>query len=211
MAIDLTGQVMALAAIFQWATQVESLAKQGRCDNHLLEVAINGLFCQNPDAPIEVYGQLPHLRTGLNALLDSLQRKPASHHDTIRYVMGILHLQKRLQKKQGMLGTIATRLQKSWQQAEHFSTTHENVVASLADIYSETISTFSFRIQVMGEYQHLQQQHVANQIRVFLFSGIRSAVLWRQLGGSRAKVIFQRKRLINQCRQLLNQAEKPGL
>ena len=110
-----------------------------------------------------------------------------------------------------MLEVIGVRIEKSQQQAQHFSLIHENVIAGLSDIYTDTISTFSFRIQVLGEYQYLQQARIANQIRALLFAGIRAAVLWRQLGGSRLKIIFKRRQLLNMVSDLLEQAKKDQL
>ncbi|MGH1485939.1 MAG: high frequency lysogenization protein HflD [Cellvibrionaceae bacterium] len=208
MAKDVTGQTIALAAIFQFAAQVEELAKTGHISPDDFKVSVDSLFCQNPAETVEVYGNLHNISLGLNALLDTLKRKPSRSNDCVRYVMGVLHLQKRLQKHPNMLNIIGSRLEKSHKQSEHFSPTHDNVIAGLADIYSDTISTFSFRIQVMGEYQHLQQTRVANQIRTLLFAGIRSAVLWRQLGGSRIKIIFQRNNIIKIAEKLLEDASK---
>jgi high frequency lysogenization protein len=94
---------------------------------------------------------------------------------------------------------------------KHFSETHDNVIAGLAEIYSDTISTFSFRIQVMGEYQHLQQPRIANRIRTLLFAGIRSAVLWRQLGGRRLKIILYRNKITRNAEQLLEEAKREQL
>ncbi len=89
--------------------------------------------------------------------------------------------------------------------------THENVIAGLADIYTDTISTFSFRIQVMGEYQFLQQTRIANQIRTLLFAGVRSAVLWRQLGGNRLKAIYQRTAILETARSLHKEIQQREL
>ena len=92
---------------------------------------------------------------------------------------------------------IANRLDQAANQLEHFPSNHDNVVANLADIYTDTISTFRFRIQVTGDHNYLTQQRIANQIRVLLFSGIRAAMLWKQFGGSRLHLLFYRKRLLN--------------
>lgn len=211
MAIDVHSQTIALAAIFQFAAQVEQLAKTGHLAQNEFKIAVDSLFSQNPADTLAVYGKISHLELGLNTLIDSLKRKPTRSNDCVRYVMGILHLQRRLEKNNAMLDVIGNRLDKSRQQVEHFSETHDNVIAGLADIYSDTISTFSFRIQVMGEYQHLQQPRIANQIRTLLFAGIRSAVLWRQLGGRRLKIILHRNKMTRIAEQLLEEAKHEQL
>ena len=211
MANDITGQTIALAAITQFACQVKQLAKTGHLSVENLTTAINSLFCQNPKNTLDVYGKLSNIQSGLQTLADILRRKPSSNTDCIRYVMGILHLQKRLIKHSSMLTVIGSRLEKSRLQTEHFTPHHDNVVAGLADIYLDTISTFSFRIQVTGEYQYLQQPRISNQIRVLLFAGIRSAILWKQLGGHRWKIILQRNQMIKIAEDLVSQAKTEQL
>jgi high frequency lysogenization protein len=57
---------------------------------------------------------------------------------------------------------------------------------------------------VSGDNQYLGDPGNANRIRALLLSGIRSAVLWRQLGGSRWQLLFQRKKLCEQARAILS-------
>jgi high frequency lysogenization protein len=211
LANDLKGQTIALAAMFQFSACVELLAKTGQVNSSDFEVAVNSLFNQNPADTLEVYGGIQQLDTGLSFLIANLSRSPKRSSDCIRYVMGILHLQKQLSKNNSMLDIIAKRLDKSRLQVDHFSITHENVIAGLADIYTDTISTFSFRIQVMGEYQFLQQPRIANQIRTLLFAGVRSAVLWRQLGGNRLKAIYQRTAILTIAQSLQKEVQQHKL
>jgi high frequency lysogenization protein len=63
----------------------------------------------------------------------------------------------------------------------------------------------------MGDYQHLQQPRIANQIRTLLFAAVRSAVLWRQLGGSRLKVFLKRRQLQNTAAYWLKSAKQDQL
>jgi high frequency lysogenization protein len=199
----------ALAGIFQAAVLVQRLATTGHVDNTALQTAIHSLFEQNPNNIADVYGDIQSLQTGLERLSNTLKRHNTPEgHDIVRYVMGILHLQKKLMKQPEMLERISQRLQKSQQQAELFEPTHDNVIASLADIYTGTISTFSFRIQVTGDYNYLQQARIGNQIRVLLFAGIRSAILWRQLGGNRLQVIMKRKAIIASADELIKHAKE---
>ena len=193
-------RVIALAGIVQAAVLVNQLATTGHLSNSDLHNVVHSLFLQTPEKTLDVYGSLKTLEAGLTMLSNALKRNAsAQQNDVIRYSMGIMHLQKKLSKRSDMLDVISSRLQQCQRQAEHFEPTHDNIIANLADIYTETISTFSFRIQVKGEYNYLQQSRVANQIRVILFSGIRSAVLWRQLGGNRLQALLQRKAMLNTC------------
>ena len=46
---------------------------------------------------------------------------------------------------------------------------------------------------VSGEPHHLSDPKNANKIRALLLAGMRSAVLWRQLGGNRLQLLLARK------------------
>lgn len=190
-------QVVALAGIFQACHLVETLAKSGSADADSFATCVNAILEQNPSSPESVYGSVESLRLGIESMHELLTMhgggQPA---DTLRYVMSVTHLQRKLMSSRKMLNTLAEGIERAKMQAEHFEPTHENVVASLADLYQRTISTFRQRIQVNGYATHLQQASTANRIRTLLLSGVRSAVLWRQLGGSRWQVVFYRKQIL---------------
>jgi high frequency lysogenization protein len=205
-------RALALAGIFQSSLLAQQLATSGHLSQGDLHTAIHSLFEQNPAKTSDVYGDTTKVLSGLTLFRDTLKRVDSPHgNDIVRYVMGMVHLQKKLMKQPDMLNTIGKRIEQAQRQAALFDTTHENVVASLADIYTSTISTFSFRIQVNGDYHYLQQTRIANQIRVLLFAGIRSSILWRQVGGSRLQVILQRKPLIRSADKLIKQAKEQQL
>ena len=194
---------LALAGVVQAAILVEQVAKTGQVPQDAYKCSIKSLFDLNPSSTVAVYGgSAQHLRIGLEALRDMLAGQH-KHQETMRYALGALHLQKKLAGRKDMLGTIASRIEQAASQAEHFSSTHDNVIGNLGQVYSETISTFRFRIQVMGDYNYLQQTRIASQIRALLLASIRSAMLWRQLGGNRWQFLLQRKALAAQVDQLL--------
>jgi high frequency lysogenization protein len=123
--------------------------------------------------------------------------------DIARYVVSMLFLERRLMKNSTMLETLSTGIELASRQSEHFSTTHENVISNIADLYSRTISELGPRIMVNGEQSHLETTAVSNKIRTILLSGIRSAVLWQQLGGRRWHVIFNRGKYLTTAETFL--------
>ncbi len=201
-------QALALAGIFQSATLVERLAKTGTAPQTQLETGVYSLFQLNPDRTEDVFDGTENLLPGLQVSRQLLQsRQHPEYTDCLRYALSILYLQRQLSKKGELLSIIGNRLDKAKTQAEHFTPTHENVFSNLASIYSDTLGTFRFRIQVLGDFNYLQQQRIANQIRSMLFAGIRSATLWRQLGGRRLHLLFQRKKLLQATNELITQIE----
>ncbi|MBN8431526.1 high frequency lysogenization protein HflD [Microbulbifer salipaludis] len=201
-------QALALAGVFQAAILVERLAKTGTAPAEQLETAVYSLFQQNPETTEDVFGGVEKLLPGLRAARQLIAtRNHPEYTDCLRYVLSILYLQRQLAKKPDLLSIIGNRLEKAQLQTDHFGVGHENVYANLASIYSDTLSTFRFRIQVLGDFNYLQQQRIANQIRSMLFAGVRSAMLWRQLGGRRLHLLFHRKKLIAAMDALISKYE----
>lgn len=203
-------KTIALAGITQPVDMVDQLARTGYLNSKDFEVCIQSLFIQSPDKVIDVFGEVGNLRRGLDVLLRLLteQRTLERGNQMLGYCLGISHLQKRLSKSPAMLDTISQRLEQARHQLEHFGPAHDNVIANLADLYTETVSTFPFRIQVAGDSQYLQQKRVANQVRVLLFAGIRASMLWRQIGGNRWQLFLHRKRIAGAARELLSECPR---
>jgi high frequency lysogenization protein len=77
------------------------------------------------------------------------------------------------------------------------------LIEKLAELYTQTISTLTPRIMVNGEHGHLENPVIAAKVRTALFAGIRSAFLWHQLGGNRWQLLFSRKKIANEAREIL--------
>ncbi len=200
-------QVIALAGIFQACHLVETLSRSGSIPYDSFATCVHSIFEQHPDNTESVYGSLPSLRLGMDAMHELLtMQRSGQPSDTIRYVVGISHLQHKLSRNRKMLQTVGRGIERANEQSRHFSETHENVLASLADLYQNTLSTFRYRIQVNGYANYLQQTSIANRVRTLLLSAVRSAVLWNQLGGSRWHLVFYRKRILQLLQDLQREA-----
>ena len=207
MSNKLEDQTIALAGVFQAAALVEQMARTGYIPPQALECSAESLLRLDAPSTEAVFGGTESLALGFKVMSDLLHHhRNSDYPDSLRYVLGILHLQKKLKGRSEMLDVIGSRLGQAAEQAEHFSPTHDNVIANLAGIYTDTLSSFRFRIQVVGDMNYLQQQRIANQIRVLLFGGIRAATLWRQLGGNRFQLLMSRKRISAEADQLLRAA-----
>ncbi|CCK76035.1 MAG: high frequency lysogenization protein HflD [Oleispira antarctica] len=201
-------QTIALAAIFQAASLVEQLARTGEIPTPELELLITSLFKQNPNDFNEIYGSRPNLQAGYHGICklmgnDSAKLKQDIKPEVMRYALSIVHLESRLRKNSHMMNQLGESIHASVRQADHFHITHESVIGSLADTYQQTLSTLSFRIKVTGNPQILQNSHNANKVRALLLSGIRAAILWRQVGGRRWHLLLNRKRYIKDAQSLL--------
>jgi high frequency lysogenization protein len=202
----LRDKTLALAGIFQATALVKDVAVNGSVDKHDFEICIRSIFETDPENVEAVYGQVEYLRTGLITLIEQLGGKSTQRDiDIARYVISLLHLQRKLSKNKIMLAAVANGIERARRQIEHFHITHENVLANLADIYSETISQIQPKIMVSGESQYLSNPEQANKIRALLLAGMRSAVLWAQLGGSRWQILLRRRRFTQEAERILKQ------
>lgn len=200
---------IALAGVAQAIEVMDKLAHTGYLDSAQFATSINSLFEQNPRDVEAVFGGVENVERGLEVLINLLKNSRSKEHTSIiGYCLGIFHLQRKLDKNKVMLDTVGKRLDQARNQVQHFGVAHENVIANLASIYSDTISTFSFRIQVSGEYQYLQQKRVADQVRVLLLAAVRAATLWRQVGGSRWQLLLYRGRILAAAESLLQQIKQ---
>lgn len=199
-------QVIALGAIFEAAIQVDKLARTGQNQEGPVRCLLQSVFERSPDNVMEIYGGSHHqVRHGIQALEAMLERDTASlQRDALRYVMNLLALERQLAKRDDMLQVLGQRLDQVSNQVEHFGLLHDNVMAGLGGTYQDTLSTLRLRIQVQGDMRYLQQPDTANQIRALLLAGIRSARLWRQLGGHRWQMLFSRRKLLDATRSVLH-------
>ena len=197
-------RTLALAGIFQVAILVHNIATRGIADTNDLETSIKSLLVTDPKSTVEVYGRIDNLRTGLFAMIEHLDNNGRQKQIEIaRYVITLLHLQRKLMKRPDLLAILDQGIARARQQAEIFSPLHDNVIANLADIYTNTISQIPPKIMVAGESSYLNNPTNANKIRALLLAGVRSAVLWTQTGGGRWQVLFKRKQFVQAARELL--------
>lgn len=202
----LRDRTLALAGVFQSAALVHQLATTGSVDQHDLGACISSTLQTAPENTDQVYGDLENLRTGLHTLAMQLGDTPQQRDIHIaRYVISLLHLQRKLRKRSDMLTTISDGLERAKQQREMFGTTHSNVLANLAGIYSDTVSQIPPKIMVSGDSNYLSNSANADKIRAILMTGIRSAVLWAQLGGNRWQILFRRRRFVEEAKRILEQ------
>jgi len=204
MSNNIHDRTLALAGLFQAVWLVDQVARTGMVPQAEYETSIGSLFEFSPASTEAVFGSRHELRRGLQTLLEQLESSSDKRNLYImRYAIGLTQLERKLKATPAMLQQISEDLDGTRHQLQHFGMTHSNVIARLADIYSHTISTITPRIMVSGENNQLQSPENANKVRALLLSGIRAAVLWRQCGGNRWQLLFQRRKIMQQAKTLL--------
>lgn len=198
-------KTIALVGIYQASQQVFQLATTGQADDKAYRTAVNSLFVDSPKETIDVYGDVSQIQKGVETLLAQMSSDQAVQNRNIeitRYVLNLMILAKKLNQDRDALNQVFQTLETAKAQTEQFGECHENVIATLARAYSENISTMTPRIMVNGHGGHLQNPRIANKIRALLLAGVRAALLWYQVGGSRWGLLWSRKKYLQSAQAL---------
>lgn len=202
-------RVLALAGIFQACRLVQQAARKNMVDNEALEASLVSIVNVNADTTAAVYGGTQALRLGLRTLQEQLDKGGVPRDlELARYVVSVMHLERQLAKQPEMLSGIGVAIEATQQKRETMAITHPEVIAQLAAIYSDTISTLTPRIIVQGEQGYLSNPETANKVRALLLAAIRSAWLWRQVGGRRWQLVFGRGAMAREVTALLQSREE---
>ncbi len=221
---------IALAVVAQCAQLVHALAFTGRANQQQIDACIAPLLILNPATTSDVYPDVGRFVSGLDFLQKSLTSAGAREYgEPIKYVLGMTVLQQQLMKVPEMQAQIRRRLpllplrhfyaqsssDESGQASAEAVNPGESITPAplsefnlnaLATLYQDTISKLTFRIHVKGNIEFLKDPRVADSIRALLLAGIRSSLLWHQLGGRRWHLIVYKKRIrdcVSQVRRKL--------
>lgn len=213
---SLRDRIIALSGIFQATRLVQQVARTGMCEQAPFEVSIKSVFAIDSATTEGIYDDAINVAHGTRALIDQLGGAQTPNDTTktrdiemTKYAIAVMVLERKLIKHENLLTSIVEGISNAKAQLAHYPMTHENVIANLANVYTETISTLKPRIIVNGENNHISNPNNANKIRALLLAAIRAAVLWRQCGGTRWQLLLKRKETLNQAKRLLDE-QSPG-
>lgn len=195
-------RTIAFAGICQAVALVQKVAQSGHCDSAAFETSISSIINMNPANTLAVFGHERELKLGLETLSKNIDSS-ATGNDLTRYIISLMALERKLSQRPDAMSQLADRIRLAERQSDHFDLFDDQMVSNLASIYLDVISPIGPRIQVTGNPAMLQQTGVQAKVRALLLSGIRSAVLWRQVGGKRRHLIFSRKKMVEQAEILI--------
>lgn len=202
MANTLYDRTIAFAGICQAVALVQHVAKNGHCDSDTFETSLTAILSTNPNNTLDVFGSEANLKIGLECLVKGIDSTPSGSEIT-RYIISLMALERKLSARRDAMSQLGDRIQTIERQVNHFDLLDDQMISNLASIYLDVISPIGPRIQVTGTPTILQQTSTQHKVRALLLSGIRCAVLWRQVGGKRRHLIFGRKKMIEQAQILL--------
>lgn len=197
-------RVMALAAVCQAVELVRLVAREDNSPEQLHRIMFKSITMVDADNPEQIYGDMHDLSLGYRTLCQQLGNQPEKDVDITRYIVSILTLERKLTPNGRAMSKLGERIGDLQRSLSHFDILDSNIVANMADIYSEVISPLGKRIEVFGSPQFLQVQANQHKVRALLLAAVRAAVLWRQLGGKRRQLIFSRQAILDVAQHSLN-------
>ena len=204
MSVSVYNRTLALAGIFQSVRLVQQTAHGEPRDKETTAASIGSIFNMDPANVLDVYGDIQSIRTGLEVLVQQLGNDNNKRDmELTRYMVTLIHLGDKLNRQPRLLEIIGTGIEVCKRQLEAEHVHQATVVPMLADIYKQTISTLQPRLLVNGDPAVLENTDSQNMVRALLLAGIRSAILLRQSGGTRLKLILQRRQLLDCAREEL--------
>lgn len=195
-------RTLALAAVFQCSGLVRSLARSGQSDANEEAIMMKSISILDAVNTPAVYGGVASLNTGLRYLAKGILTTNSSEQlEVIRYVTQILALQRVLYAQQSSFNEFSTEVERLSSYSE------DDMQRACSNIYQSYISPLRPQIIVQGEQEFLQQEYIPERIRTLLLAAIRGAVLWQQKGGSRFRLLWERTRIQNAARAMLQNTE----
>ncbi|WP_049622834.1 high frequency lysogenization protein HflD [Frateuria defendens] len=198
-------RVLALAGLFQAVRLAQQLASEGRCDEFAMAAGVASVFRLDSPSVAAVYGNAAGVRLGLRELITQLDDGSRDMAVT-RMAVTVMRLERSLARHHALRDKLRDGIQLAQRQVAHFGQDSPQVIRRLADLYVQTLSTLKPRVMVTGDPQQLQQPAVVEKVRANLLAAVRSAVLWRQLGGRQWQLIVSRRQSIMLARGLLTGA-----
>lgn len=187
-------RVLALAGIVQALAQVRRIAETGEADGNVLGVALDSVFRIDAESAAAVYGGSAGVRQGLAILRDYFAGS-ARDDQLPRLALAVIQLERRFVREDAMVERVQAGISRVAALAERQGNMHPDVLAALGGLYSETLSHLRPRVLVQGNPHYLGQAAVVSEVRAVLLAAIRSAVLWRQLGGSLWDLLLRRREM----------------
>jgi high frequency lysogenization protein len=197
-------RVLALAGLLQSIRLVQDMANNGQAETRPLAACVDSLFRFDADSTEEVYGGAAALEPGLRRVIAQLDGSDRDSAQT-RMAMNVLHLERRFAASAEVAAELQRRLEETQRDRQPWEPTHPAVLSRLGEIYADLISPLGPRVMVQGNPVYLAQPGVVAEVRAALLAALRSAVLWRQLGGSYWDLLLSRRAMVEIAQGLLRQ------
>lgn len=195
MTMDVRSRVLALAGILQALKLVRQIADTGHADGEGERNALDSVFRIDAASADAVYGNSRSLRGGLLLLRDYFTDR-SSDQALPKLGMSVLQIERRFVADDAVAQQVLDGIRALEGIAERQGSIHPDVISKLGQLYADTISHLRPKVIVQGNPHYLQQADVVAEIRALLLAALRSAVLWRQMGGTMWDFLLRKRAMI---------------
>ena len=186
-------RVLALAGLAQALQQVRRIAETGQSEASTVRTAVDSVFQIDAESTEAVFGGRGDVAQGLR-LLHNYFRNQSQDEVLPRLALAVLQLERRFVREPATVAAVTAGIAAAARRAQELGdSSHPDVLAGLGTLYADTISHLKPRVMVQGNPHYLGQAGVVAEIRALLLAAVRSAVLWRQLGGSLWDFLFAKR------------------
>jgi high frequency lysogenization protein len=182
---------------------VRQIADTGHADGGNERIAFDSVFRIDADSAAEIYGGETAVRPGL-LLLRELLVDRGSDEALSKLAMAILQVERRFVADDTMTTSVLAGIRRLQDAAQRQGSIHPDVITGLGQLYADTISQLRPRVIVQGNPHYLQQPQVVAEIRALLLAALRSAVLWRQMGGTMWDFFLRRRAMMAVVEDILD-------
>ena len=192
---DMDERVLALAGLVQALRQVRQIAENGQADEAIVGTALDSVFRIDAASAAAVYGRPRALEPGLRLLRAYFGNQG---HDELlpRLALAVMQLERRFVRESDTARRVHDGVVALAPSAERLGSVHPDVLAALGSLYADTVSQLRPRVLVQGNPHYLGQADIVAEIRAVLLASLRSAVLWRQMGGSLWDFVLRRREIV---------------
>lgn len=192
-------RTIAICGVLQACSQVQLLARKGRMEQTVFDTSLQSILVLDAVNTPAVYGGIRGVSRGLTEFSQGVMASAKMEHvELLRYVMSVLHLQSQLYRDRSSFNDFANEVERL------SAVSSDDLIDACSDLYQKHISGLRPQIIVQGEQDFLQRDEIPAKIRAMLLAAFRSAVLWQQKGGSKFKIVWERTRMKNAAKSLMN-------
>lgn len=195
MTMDVRSRVLALAGLLQALKLVRQIAETGHADGEGERNALDSVFRIDAASVESVYGNARALRAGLLLLREYFTDR-SGDQALPKLGMAVLQIERRFVGEDAMTQQVLDGIRAFEGIAERQGSIHPDVISKLGQLYADTISHLRPKVIVQGNPHYLQQADVVAEIRALLLAALRSAVLWRQMGGTLWDFVLRKRAML---------------
>ncbi len=195
MTTDVRSRVLALAGLLQALKLVRQIADTGHADATAERNALESVFRIDAPSAEAVYGGARALRSGLIMFRQYLTDR-SGDEALPKLGMAVLQIERRFVADDALAQEVLNGIRALEGIADRQGSIHPDAIAKLGQLYADTISHLRPKVIVQGNPHYLQQPEVVAEIRALLLAALRSAVLWRQMGGTMWDFVFRRRAMM---------------